>query len=134
MTPFQIQQVRDTFAQLEPVADAAAALFYANLFEAEPALRKLFKSDMTDQGRRLLAMIGTGVSLLERPDQLLPALKRLGAHHTSYGVVDRHYETVGAALLRTLGQGLGERFTAEVAAAWGAFYALVSGAMREGAA
>jgi hemoglobin-like flavoprotein len=134
MNPTQIQLVRDSFAQVQPIAREAAALFYANLFEADPALRPLFRGDMGEQGRRLFDMIGSGVSLLDRPAQLLPVLRTLGGLHVAYGVVDAHYEVVGQALQRTLGQGLGEAFTPAVSQAWQAFYGVVSQTMREGAA
>jgi hemoglobin-like flavoprotein len=134
MNPTQIQLVRQSFAQVQPIAGQAAALFYANLFEADPTLRPLFRGNMDEQGRRLFHMIGSGVSLLDRPAQLLPVLRSLGGLHVAYGVVDAHYETVGQALLRTLAQGLGEAFTPAVSQAWQAFYAVVSQAMRDGAA
>jgi len=134
MTPTQIQLVRDSHAQVLPIAREASALFYANLFEADPALRPLFRGDMQEQGRRLFDMIGAGVSLLDRPAQLLPVLRKLGSMHVGYGVQDAHYETVGRVLVKTLSQGLGEAFTPAVEDAWCAFYAIVSGTMREGAA
>ena len=40
MTPVQIGHVRRSFALLEPIAPQAAALFYDNLFTADPELRK----------------------------------------------------------------------------------------------
>ena len=134
MNPTQIKLVRDSFAQVQPIAREAAALFYANLFEADPALRGLFRGEMTEQGRRLFEMIGAGVSLLDRPSQLLPVLRKLGGLHVAYGVLDAHYETVGEALVRTLAQGLDDTFTPEVEQAWREFYDIVSGTMREGAA
>ena len=134
MTPTQIQLVRASFAQVQPIAREAAALFYANLFEADPALRPLFRGDVSEQGRRLFEMIGAGVSLLDRPAQLLPVLRKLGGMHAGYGVLDAHYETVGGVLVQTLRQGLGEAFTPLVEDAWIAFYGVVSATMREGAA
>ena len=134
MTPTQIQLVRASFAQVQPIAREASALFYANLFETDPALRPLFRGDIAEQGRRLFDMIGAGLSLLDRPAQLLPVLRNLGAMHAGYGVLDAHYDTVGAVLVKTLSQGLGAAFTPAVEAAWLAFYDVVSGTMREGAA
>jgi hemoglobin-like flavoprotein len=134
MTPTQIQLVRDSFAQVQPIARDAAALFYAYLFETDPALRPLFRGDIGEQGRRLFDMIGAGISLLDRPAQLLPVLRKLGGMHAGYGVLDAHYDTVGGVLVRTLRQGLGEAFTPAVEDAWLEFYDVVSGTMREGAA
>ena len=43
---------------------------------------------------------------------------------------DAHYDSVGAALLWTLEQGLGKAWTPEVAAAWTDVFTLLSGIMR----
>ena len=125
----QIDLVRQSFALVEPIAVPAAAMFYANLFAADPALRTLFRGDMAHQGERLMSMIGSAVGLLDRPDTLLPVLAGLGARHAGYGVVDAHYASVGGALLLTLEQGLGDAFTPEVRAAWAEMYGLVSRSM-----
>ena len=133
MTPQQIAAVRASFALVEPIADQAAALFYDNLFAADPTLRALFRSDMREQGARLLQMIGAAVKLLDHPQRLLPALHALGARHAAYGVREPHYATVGAALLKTLEQGLGDAFTPAVRDAWTAMYAIVAREMQRGA-
>lgn len=134
MTPNQITLVRDSFALVEPIAPQAAALFYSHLFAADPSLRPMFRGDMQMQGQRLMQMIAAAVTLLDHPGQLLPVLHKLGQRHTGYGVRDEHYGTVGAALLRTLADGLGERFTPEVCEAWVAMYTLVSRTMMDAAA
>lgn len=134
MTPDQVRHVQASFALVEPIAGEAATLFYANLFAADPALRPLFRGDMTAQGARLMQMIGGAVRLLDRPSALLPVLRQLGASHAGYGVQAAHYATVGGALIQTLRQGLGEAFTPEVEAAWGAMYAIVAETMQQGAA
>ena len=129
----QIDLVRNSFALVQPIAAQAAALFYDNLFTADPALRKLFRGDMAHQGERLMTMIGAAVGLLDRPDALIPVLQKLGARHGGYGVVDAHYATVGGALLLTLEQGLGDAFTPDTRAAWTEMYGIVSRTMIEAA-
>jgi hemoglobin-like flavoprotein len=133
MTPQQIQHVRTSFALVAPIADQAAALFYANLFDADPSLRPMFRSDLGHQGERLMAMIGAAVGLLDQPQRLMPALHALGARHAGYGVREPHYATVGQALIQTLSQGLGDAFTPEVAEAWAAMYGVVSREMHRAA-
>lgn len=133
MTPQQIQDVRASFALVAPIADQAAALFYANLFDADPALRPLFKSDLGHQGERLMAMIGAAVGLLDQPQRLMPVLHSLGARHAGYGVREAHYATVGQALIKTLSQGLGDAFTPTVAEAWATMYTLVAREMQRAA-
>lgn len=134
MTPQQIHQVRDSFALLAPKADAAAALFYARLFQVDPELRQLFRGNLHEQGAKLMQMIAAAVKLLDRPDALLPVLRQLGARHQDYGVLPAHYASVGAALLDTLAVGLADDFDAPTRSAWVAMYALVSRTMLEAAA
>lgn len=133
MTPAQITHIRRSFTLVEPIAQQAAALFYDNLFTADPQLRRLFQGNMAQQGARLMNMIATAVDLLEQPDALIPALRKLGARHVNYGVRDEHYATVGAALLKTLKQGLGDAYTDDVHAAWVALYGVVSETMMDAA-
>ena len=133
MTPEQIALVQASFAQVVPIADTAAALFYRRLFELDPALRLLFPSDLTEQGRKLMTMLRVVVTGLSRLETIRPAVEALGRRHVAYGVTEAHYATVGAALLWTLAQGLGEAFTAETAAAWGAAYTLLAETMQAAA-
>jgi hemoglobin-like flavoprotein len=133
MTPRQVQLVQESFVNVLPIASAAADMFYGRLFEVDPSLRRLFKGDMQEQGRMLMAMIGVAVRGLSNPAPLLPVLKDLGARHLGYGVEEHHYDTVGNALIWTLQRGLGEAFTDELCDAWVAAYQLLSSVMQEGA-
>ncbi len=131
MTSAEIHLVKDSFRQIVPIADQAAALFYARLFELDPALRHLFRGDMREQGRKLMTMIAVAVQSLERIDTLVPAVRQLGARHAGYGVTEDHYATVGAALLWTLEKGLGPAFTPAVRDAWTSTYSLLANTMIE---
>ena len=133
MNPQHIHLVRSSFALVKPIASQAAALFYDNLFDQDPTLRTLFRGNMAEQGERLMGMIGTALGMLDRPAALVPVLRMLGARHTGYGVQAQHYDSVGAALLKTLEQGLGEAFTPEVRAAWVELYGVIATTMLEGA-
>jgi hemoglobin-like flavoprotein len=64
----------------------------------------------------------------------VPVLKQLGERHASYGVADEHYGKVGSALIGALEEGLGDRFTPDVRAAWTEAFILISSLMRRGAA
>ena len=134
MTPETQSLVRASFAKVAPIAPQAAALFYGRLFELDPTLKPLFKGDMTEQGRKLMTMIGTAVANLNKLDAIVPAVQDLGRRHTSYGVQPQHYATVGSALLWTLGQGLGEAFTPQVEAAWTEVYTVLATVMQDAAA
>ena len=133
LTPRQIELVQQSFAKVAPIADVAANLFYARLFELDPSLRKLFTGDMKKQGAMLMSMLASAVRGLSNPNALLPVLTMLGRRHAGYGVVDAHYTTVAQALLWTLEQGLGEDFTPETRGAWVAAYTLMATVMQQGA-
>ena len=134
MPNIDIALVQWSWEQVLPIADDAAQLFYGRLFELDPSLRPMFAhSDMAEQRRKLMQMITVAVRGLERLDTLLPAVRALGARHVGYGVKDEHYDTVGAALLWTLEQGLGAAFTPEVRESWAATYGTLASIMREAA-
>jgi hemoglobin-like flavoprotein len=131
MSPLEISLVKESFRKVLPIADQAAALFYARLFELDPSLRHLFGGDMVEQGRKLMSMIATAVASLDRLDLIVPAIRQLGARHSGYNVREEHYATVGAALLWTLEKGLAGDFTPTVRGAWTNTYALLANTMIE---
>ncbi len=133
MTPKQKTLVQVSFAKVAPIAEQAAELFYRRLFTLDPALKPLFKGDMQEQGRKLMRMIGTAVNGLDRLEALVPAVQDLGRRHVGYGVRPAHYDTVGAALLWTLEQGLGADFTPEVKTAWATVYGILAQTMKDAA-
>jgi len=134
VTQDQKHLVQDSFAKVLPIADKAAELFYDRLFEIAPDLRDLFKSDLAEQRRKLMAALKVAVAGLDDPFKLIPVIQTLGERHKSYGVKEEDYDTVAAALLWTLEQGLGADFTPEVKEAWVAVYGLVAGIMKESGA
>jgi hemoglobin-like flavoprotein len=133
MTSQQKVLVQTTFAQVAPMAEQAAAMFYARLFELDPSLRPMFKTDLTEQGRKLMRMVGMAVNGLDRLDELVPVVQQLGTRHVGYGVRDEHYDTVAVALLWTLEQGLGPSFTPDVKDAWATVYGVLASTMRQAA-
>lgn len=131
MTPDQKTLVKDTWSKVVPIADTAASLFYGKLFEIDPSTQPLFKAaDMPEQRKKLMQAIGTVVAGLDNLAPLIPVLENLGRKHVAYGVADKQYDTVGAALLWTLEQGLGDAWTPPVKDAWIAAYTAVAGVMR----
>ena len=134
MTPRQIELVQKSWRQVLPISDTAAWLFYKELFRLDPGLKALFRGDMKEQGRKLMAMISVAVQGLARPETLVPAVQDLGRRHARYGVRPQHYDTVAAALLWTLGHGLGQAFTPEVKAAWVETYGVLAKTMKQAAA
>ena len=133
MTPNQIKLVQTSFAQVVPIAATAADLFYGRLFEIAPHVRPMFPADLTEQKKKLMAMLGTAVAGLSHLDTLMRTVRALGRRHAGYGVKPRHYAPVGSVLLWTLEQGLGTAFTPEVKDAWATAYIVLSTTMIDAA-
>jgi len=133
MNEQEIQLIKGSWAKVVPIRDQAAELFYGKLFELDPSVKPLFKGDMKEQGRKLMMLLNTVVTSLEKLDTLVPAVQDLGKKHIQYQVKAEHYDTVGAALLWTLGAGLGDAFTDEVKAAWTKAYVTLATVMKQAA-
>lgn len=133
MTLNEIIIVQGTFAQVAPIAEVMAELFYGRLFEIDPTLKPMFHGDMEEQGLKLMRMLAVAVKGLDRLHEILPAVREMGRRHAGYGVRDEHYDTVASALLWTLGKGLADEFTPEVKSAWVSVYTLLADAMKSGA-
>ena len=135
ITEQQRALVRESWAHVVPIAPTAARLFYDRLFTLDPSLRALFRDvDFEAQGSKLTSMLSAAVAQLDRLDSLAPAVESLGRRHVSYGVRHEHYAVVGDALLWTLEQGLGARFTPETRRAWSDTYTLLAAIMRSASA
>jgi len=133
LTLTQKRLVQESFAKISTIADDAAALFYRRLFELNPSLQRMFHGSMADQRKILMQMLSTAVTGLDYLEQLVPIVQELGRRHATYGVIDAHYATFGAALLWTLEKGLGSAFTPETREAWTAVYTLLATTMKEAA-
>jgi nitric oxide dioxygenase len=133
MTPKQIALVQQSFAEVLPARDIVAALFYGRLFSIDPSTRPLFRGDLTAQSAKLMATLATVVRGLDDLAPLQDGIRALARRHVGYGVRDAHYASVGAALLWTLEQVLGDDWTPEVKAAWAAAYEVLGSTMREAA-
>ncbi|MGH1425765.1 MAG: globin family protein [Pseudooceanicola sp.] len=130
MDEHTITLVQDSFAKVLPIKEAAAEIFYADLFETAPQVKPYFDgADMADQGGKLMATLGVVVNGLRDLDKIVPVAGALAVRHVDYGVQPQDYDAVGASLLRTLEKGLGADFTQEMRDAWTAAYSTLAGAM-----
>jgi hemoglobin-like flavoprotein len=131
MTPHQRQLIKDTWAQVEPIADTAAKIFYDRLMEVDPSTRPLFaNTDMADRRRTLMQAMAVIVKSIDNLDPIAPAVEQLGRRHTSYGVQAAHFATAGQVLLDTLAIGLGDAFTEEARDAWATAYGVIASVMQ----
>ena len=133
MTAPQRQLVRQTLEQLRHDAEPVTLLLYGKLFEIDPSLKQLFHNDLMAQGRKLIATLDAIADSLDHFESVRPRLLELGRLHASYGIEQRHYETLVTALLWAFGQALGPDFDARARDAWRAALTEVAAVMQEGA-
>jgi hemoglobin-like flavoprotein len=133
MTPEQMNLVRLSFARMIDIKPEAGRIFYDRLFSIAPQLRPMFKPDIEARADKFIEMLGVAIGLLKNPASLSRTLTDLAHRHRNYGVRDEHYEPVGAALMWTLEETLGDAFTPELVAAWRDLYTLVASAMKRAA-
>ncbi len=124
MKPEQIKLVKKTWKILmgiDPkiIGDA----FYAKLFTDQPALRRMFPSEMDKQYVKLVDMLSSIIMSLDHaPTIESNELVAMSKRHTGYGVKTEHYTMVGNALLWTLKKGLGSEWNEETEKAWSDCY------------
>jgi len=126
----QVMLVQSSWKHLGPGVSFGHLLF-RRLFELDPSLRGLFRSDMEEQAERIVRTIGVVVDGLGKPSLLVPVLSALGRRHTIYGVQPKHYDTMGAAVLWALKSSLGNDYTDEIGVAWSAAYRFISHVMQQ---
>jgi hemoglobin-like flavoprotein len=132
MTPHQQNLIKESFGMVAPIADQAATIFYARLFELDPSLQRLFaNTDMAAQRKNLMQTLAVVVKSIDKLDAIVPAVQALGGRHAGYGVTPQMFTTVGEALIDTLGIGLGDAFTTECREAWVEAFEILSSVMIE---
>ncbi len=144
LTELEKKAIVKSWRLVVPIGETASELFYRRLFELRPDYRTMFPEDMSGQRRKLITMLSFIVKAMDwmesdweaevdPEDDLCLVVLAMGRRHTSlYKVPDESYDTVGAALLWTLDQGLGQAFTPEVRDAWAHLYRVVSTTMKLG--
>ena len=130
----QIEFLETSFQAIAPRGEAFVAAFYERLFTRFPQTRAFFATtDMKEQKKKLLGALALVIQNLRKPEVLTSALKGLGQRHVAYGVRPEHYPIVGAVLLETFADFLGERWTQAAHDAWAEAYEVVCTIMLEGA-
>ena len=127
LTDRQMALVRTSFQALRDDPQPRFAEFYDALFRHAPELRPMFRDeDMGGQGMRFMSTLAVIVDNLHHPEALEERYADLGAGHRAMGVKAEHFEPMGKALIDTLAESLGAKFTDETRQAWEAAYAEVS--------
>jgi hemoglobin-like flavoprotein len=130
MTEHQIALVKNSWGIVSTIDQLVVGnIFYTKLFLDTPELKHLFKGGIEVQSRKLLTMLNFVIVGLDKLEAFKTAIQQLAIRHKSYGVKEEHYAKVGAALIYTLAQGLGDAFDAPTKEAWVRCYTILSGVM-----
>ena len=119
--------------RIDPTTEQATGIFHARLFELDPTLRDFCLGDRAEKGSKLLRLLGLAINGTERLERLAPLARQLGLRQANFYVREKHYDTVGEALLWTLAKGLGSDFTEEARDDWSRIYWSLAETMRAGA-
>ena len=77
MSPEQVYLIRKSFAELSRHDHVAALIFYRRLLEIDPALRPLFTTNIEEQSRKLLDMLGSLIASLLVIEQLVGGINSM---------------------------------------------------------
>ena len=129
-----LEALETSFDLVAVRGDELMDVFYARLFAAAPEVKPLFAA--TDLRRQKTMLLGTLVLLrksLRDLEAIVPKLRDLGARHVTYGARPEHYPLVGEVLLASMAEIAGPAWSPEYERAWTEAFAIVAGAMLEGA-
>jgi hemoglobin-like flavoprotein len=129
-----LHALETSFDLVAPRGEELMDEFYIRLFEAAPVVRPLFAA--TDLDRQKTKLLGALVLLrksLGDLNAIIPTLRELGARHVAYGAHPEHYPVVGEALIAAMATIAGSDWSYEHELAWRKAFAIVAGAMLEGA-
>lgn len=118
MTHHQIELIRESFRELAPCGPEIFAAFVERVVAAVPAVRRLFPRDPVDHAQEYLSPCGLIIKNLHRLNAIEHLLLDLGARNERRGVLPQHYGAARAALLETLAEAHGERWTEELEEGW----------------
>ena len=133
MEEMEVRLVKESWAQVVPIAQEAMAMFYSNLFSLDEKVARLFDGkDMLAQGSKLSNALNLVIENLDQPGIMTAKLQEIGARHADYGATEADFETVGKALIMTLESGLGDSWAPAHERAWTVAYTFVSDHMIAG--
>ena len=130
LTEREIKLIKNNWGELRGIKpEIIGDVFYRKLFIDMPELKRMFTTSTEEQSKKLIDMLNLIVARLERLNELTKDIKQLAKRHAGYGVTEKHYQYVGAALIWTLQQALRNTWNTELQNAWLSCYTILSNAM-----
>lgn len=131
LTASQLGIIRTSFDAVRKNFEPASTFFYEELFRRAPELRELFRDDLAGQGMKFMSTLATIVDGLHQPQDLSAQYGELGRLHGALGVTSTMFPPMGEALIATVKDTMGDRFSEEVAEVWRVAYDDMSEALIE---
>lgn len=129
LNPKTIEIVKTTAPILEQHGEALTRHFYQRMFSHNPEVAPLFNpanQAAGSQQKALAAAICAYAANIDNLEVLGGAVELIAQKHASLRILPEHYPIVGANLLGSIREVLGEGATEEVIAAWAEAYGFLA--------
>ncbi|GEM_PF-2001337 len=133
MNAEQIDHIRDNFRDLAPHGPELFEKFVKRIRAAAPAMAKLFPDEPRDHAQPYLAPCGMVIKNLHRLGAIEYLLLDLGARNQMLGIQPQHYGVARDAMLETLREAFGDRWTHDLHDDWTEAIQTVTSLMIRGA-
>ncbi|HJS01054.1 MAG TPA: globin domain-containing protein, partial [Flavobacterium sp.] len=125
MNSEQKQLIKATIPILQSSGELLTAYFYKRMFEHNPELKQVFNMGNQANGKQknaLAAAVLAYAEHIDNPSVLINVLKGIGNKHVSLNIQAQDYAIVGAHLIASIREVLGDVATAELLEAWTTAY------------
>ena len=125
LTSTQLAAIKATVPVLDAHGEALTRHFYERMFRENPEVLSFFNPAHQHTGgqqRALAAAICAYAKHIENPSVLAGAVELIAQKHASLGIQAQHYPIVGANLLASIKEVLGEAATPTIIDAWATAY------------
>jgi methyl-accepting chemotaxis protein len=131
LSPRQTLLIKLSWSHLSNRLDEFGETFYRILFDLEPALKPMFKSDMEMQRAKFSAMVNHIVAHVQHPEKIEGEIQHLGYRHIDYGVKPQHYDMVMIAFLLAMERNLKRKWDTETKEAWTMAFVFIISQMKK---
>ncbi|WP_101675094.1 NO-inducible flavohemoprotein [Alloalcanivorax mobilis] len=125
LTAEQLAVIQQTVPVLQEHGETLTRHFYQRLFRENPEVKAYFNPAHQRSGSQQRALAGAICAYaqhVDNPAALMGAVELIAQKHASLGIRPEHYPIVGANLLASIREVLGEAASDDIINAWAAAY------------
>ncbi|XP_027365674.1 leghemoglobin-like [Abrus precatorius] len=133
--------VNSSFEAFKQNIPQLSVVFYTLILEKAPAAKNMFSflSDGVDpnnpklkaHAEKIFQLTRDSAVQLRAKGEVVADLKQLGAVHVQKGVIDPHFLVVKEAMLKTLKEAVGDKWSDELGNAWEVAYDELAAAIKK---